>query len=180
MMFAFVAVCLITDLAERKIYNSVVLCGLVVAMGIHVVEQGFYLGFTYTISGFFTGIFLLLIPFVMGGLGAGDVKMLAMIGAFLGHGLVLPVMLASALVGGVFALVVMLREGEFLNRMKKLVISLLCFAGTRKSAHLENIDDDQRSGRAIPYGVALTVGVVIIYIMGSMNHLLPALTNANF
>ena len=75
-MFAFVTVCLVTDLTDRKIYNSVVLSGFALAMIIHMVEQGFLLGLTYTMSGFFTGILLLVIPFALGWLGAGDVKML--------------------------------------------------------------------------------------------------------
>ncbi len=179
-LFAFVTVCLVTDLAERKIYNSVVLFGLVAAFVCNIFAHGLYLGATYTLSGFFTGIFLLVIPFIMGGLGAGDVKMLGMIGAFVGHGAVVDVFLASAVAGGVFALVVMLKEGGFLKRMKKLLISLFCFACTRRTVYLDNLQDPSVAGKAIPFGVALSVGVIIVYVMGSLNNLMPVMNALPF
>lgn len=179
-LFVFVAVCLVTDLAERKIYNFVVFFGLSVALVFNIFAQGLYLGATYTLSGFFTGIFLLIIPFIMGGLGAGDVKMLGMVGAFVGHGVVVHVFLASALAGGVLALVVMLKEGGFLKRTKKLLISLCCFAFTRRTLYLDNLQDQSVTGKTIPFGVALSVGVIIVYVMGSMNYGMPGMSALPF
>lgn len=179
-LFFFVTICLVTDLVERKIYNSVVLFGLLAAFVGNIFAHGLYLGATYTLSGFFTGIFLLVIPFMMGGLGAGDVKMLGMVGAFVGHGAVVHVFLASALAGGVFALVVMLKEGGFLKRMKKLLISMCCFAFTRRTIYLDNLQDANVAGKAIPFGVALSVGVIIVYVMGSLNNLMSGMSALPF
>lgn len=169
-MFAFVAVCLITDLRTRKIYNSVILSGLAAALALNTGSMGLFGGAAFTVSGLLTGIILLIIPFILGGLGAGDVKMLGMIGAFVGHNTVVEVLVASAVAGGVLALVVMLKEGGFLRRMKKMVVALYCFIFVRKTVHLEGLEDKQANHHALPYAVALTVGVIVIYIMGSMNY----------
>lgn len=177
-MFIFVAICLITDLSERKIYNVVVLAGLITALTLNVWEQGLAAGVQNTFSGFFAGILLLLVPFILGGIGAGDVKMLGMVGAFLGSSLVFHVMLASALAGGVFAIFVMLREGNFIGRLKNMFFALYCTLAVRKAVHLQTLQDPQAQSRAIPYGAAITTGVIIVYIMGSMNHALSLLVIA--
>ncbi|MBW2186737.1 MAG: prepilin peptidase [Deltaproteobacteria bacterium] len=41
-------------------------------------------GFTTSVAGLVTGLLLLIIPYLMGGMGAGDVKALAALGALLG------------------------------------------------------------------------------------------------
>ncbi|WP_083798606.1 A24 family peptidase [Dethiobacter alkaliphilus] len=173
LMFGFVTVCMITDIIERKIYNVVVLAGLVTALVLNVIVQGFYSGAVFTLAGFFTGIFLLVIPFVFGGLGAGDVKMLGMIGAFTGYPVVIQVLLVSAIVGGVFALYTMLRQGKMFKRLKTFFLGIFCAAAARKTVHMNNLDEKDAGKNAIPYGVALSVGVIIVYVMGSMNYIMP-------
>ena len=60
------------------------------------------------------GIFLLIIVASRGGMGGGDMKLGAMLGAFLGWKLVLVAILIAILAGGVFAIVVLLlrRKGR--------------------------------------------------------------------
>lgn len=57
-----------------------------------------------SIYGLLLGGLLLIIPFALRGIGAGDVKLLAAVGAVLGPQLVLVVFLYGAIVGGGFAL----------------------------------------------------------------------------
>jgi prepilin peptidase CpaA len=176
-LFLFVAVCLYTDLTERKIYNSVILSGIVAALVINIIQLNMIAGTLFTFAGLLIGILLLLIPFIMGGLGAGDVKMLGMIGAFTGHGIVVQILLASAVVGGIYALIVMLAGRKLLSRMWKIVQGLYLFAVTKKMVYCNNLQDKDAEKNAIPYGVALSAGVIIIYVLGSMNH---ALTGISF
>lgn len=177
-LFFFVAICLVTDLAERKIYNVVVLAGSLAALGLNVWQQGFLPGVQNTFSGFFTGILLLLIPFILGGIGAGDVKMLGMVGAFLGSSLVLHVMLASAVAGGIFALFVMARERCLPRRLNNTFRAIWCTIVLRKAVYLQSLQDPEQERQSIPYGAAITTGVIIIYIMGSMNYALSVMVIA--
>lgn len=180
MLFLFVAVCLYTDLTERKIYNSVVLCGIVTALVINITLLNITEGIVFTFAGLFTGILLLIIPFIVGGLGAGDVKMLGMIGAFTGYGIVVQIMLASAVVGGIYALIVMLAGRKLMSRMWKIIQGFYLFAVTKKVVYCSNIKDKDAEKNAIPYGVALSAGVIIIYVLGSMNHAITGITFAGF
>ncbi|HHX75715.1 MAG TPA: peptidase A24 [Firmicutes bacterium] len=173
LLFVFVFVCLYTDLKSRKIYNKIVLAGFVSAWVLHLVSQGIAAGTKYTFYGFFTGVALLLVPYLVGGMGAGDVKMLGVIGAFAGSGRVVQIMLASALAGGVIALVTILKEGGGGRRMKNLLLSFYCFLFTRRKEHLAGLEDGNRPGKTLPYGVILALGVVIIYLLNSFNYSLP-------
>jgi prepilin peptidase CpaA len=173
LLFIFVIICLFTDLSERKIYNPVVLGGTLAALVINMLQLGVLDGFTYTAAGMFTGIFLLIMPFIAGGLGAGDVKMLGMIGAFVGYEMVVQVLLVSALVGGLYALFAMVVERRLFRGMWKLFIGLIMFVLTRKTVYLYNMEDNRGDRAMIPYGAALSAGVIIIYIMGSLNYNLP-------
>jgi len=173
MLFIFCTVCLYTDVAERKIYNGVILCGILAALGINIMQNGFITGFLFTATGLLTGIFLLIVPFIMGGLGAGDVKMLGMIGAFTGHLLVVQVLMVSAVVGGIFALAVMITNRNLLQRLWALLKGCALFVLTGNTVYFTGIHERNAQKNAIPYGAALSVGVIIIYIMGSMNYALP-------
>lgn len=140
-MFLFVAICLLTDLTKRKIYNAVVLSGFTAALVLNLLDMGLKSGFMQTFLGFFTGILLLLIPFILGGIGAGDVKMLGMVGAFLGSSLAVQVMLASALAGGVYALILMIKDGNLLRRLQNIYRAIWCSIVVRERIHLESLQD---------------------------------------
>ena len=169
----FVIICLVTDLRERKIYNKVIAAGLVTALITNVILQGFFNGLRFTLAGLLMGIILLLLPFSMGGLGAGDVKMLGMIGAFTGSLMVVQVMLVSALVGGVLALITLIQEGSVLRRLTQLLQRLYCFIFTRQSLYLGSCREAESQGKTIPYGVALSLGVIIVYLFSSLDYTLP-------
>jgi len=130
-------------------------------------------GTKFAFSGFLTGAALLFVPYLLGGMGAGDVKMLGVIGAFVGSEQVVQVMLAAALAGGVIALATMLKEGECGRRLKNLFLSLYCFFFTRRKEHLEGLEQKKRPGKTLPYGVVLAIGVVIIYLLNSFNYTFP-------
>lgn len=179
-LFIFVGVCLYTDLTERKIYNSVILCGIVAAFVINVIQLNMIEGTLFTFTGLLIGILLLIIPFILGGIGAGDVKMLGMIGAFTGHGIVVHIMVASSVVGGIYALIVMLAGRNLMKRMWRIIQSFYLTAATKKIIYCSNLQDPDAEKNAIPYGVALSAGVIIIYVLGSMNHALTGISFAAF
>lgn len=56
------------------------------------------------LQGFGTGLGLFLLPYAFGGMGAGDVKLMAAVGACLGFDLTLVAILYTTLAGGVYGL----------------------------------------------------------------------------
>jgi prepilin peptidase CpaA len=146
----------ITDLRNRKIYNLVVFPGIIAAFVFQLLLHGMG-GIVEALAGFAVGLSLLLIPYLLGGMGAGDVKLLAMIGAFKGALFVLIAAAYMALIGAVMALVVITCSKGSRNRMQVLAYLLY---GMR---HGVIIPIDYRGtfpSEAHPYGIAIAGGAL--------------------
>jgi prepilin peptidase CpaA len=111
-------------------------------------------------SGLLVGLGLLLPLFALRGLGGGDVKLLAALGAWIGPGAALWMVLWAAVAGGPLALAVALRAG-YLRSALQNVWSLLMFwrvSGLRPHPSLNlNISGAPR----LPYALPIAVGLVV-------------------
>ncbi len=92
-----------SDTLFSKIPNLFNLLLLLFAFGYHTSNNGLA-GFSLAFFGLLAGLGLFLIPFIMGGMGAGDVKALAVLGALLGPVTILQVFVYTGLVGGIMGL----------------------------------------------------------------------------
>jgi prepilin peptidase CpaA len=144
----------ITDLRNRKIYNIVVFPGIVIAFVFQIWFAGMS-GALEALSGFAVGLGLLLIPYLLGGMGAGDVKLLAMIGAFKGTLFVLVAASYMAVIGAVIAVIVLACGKGSLSRIK-LFIFLIC--GLNNGVIIPINYRGIFPSVATPYGVAIAGG----------------------
>jgi len=151
-----------TDLAVRKIPNVLVLSGLVLALALHgrLGPDGAWL--SAWLAGMLAGFFLFLPMYVGGGMAAGDVKLMAMVGAFAGPSQAFDIALASILAGGVLGLVLLLAGGRW--RQGWANVRLLLTALMLRQAGFQ-IPLPLITGRAsvggMPYGVAVAIGTAI-------------------
>jgi prepilin peptidase CpaA len=102
----------------------------------------------------------LLLPFVLlRSLGAGDWKLAGALGAFAGPGLLVDLLLASVLVAGVMAVVLVIYKGrtrQTVRNIGHILVSLVTFRLPGTQVSLDNPDSLK-----IPYGVALAFTVVL-------------------
>lgn len=84
-----------TDGRHHKIYNKVLLPFFLVALLIQPI---------ISLEGAALGFLFLILPYLIEGIGAGDVKLLAVYGALLGPHLIITVFLYGAILGGAVAL----------------------------------------------------------------------------
>lgn len=154
-LVSLVVVATATDLRTRRIPNALTLSGLVVGLALRAA-----LGFDALIAGLL-GVALALVltvPLVsLGGLGGGDAKLLAAVGAFLGLGDLPVALLVTALAGGALALALAVRRGaigETLSHAGGLVTRPFRPA----AAPLRTLRTP--GALAIPYGVAIAVGAL--------------------
>jgi prepilin peptidase CpaA len=161
MLLSIVILCVITDLHNRKIYNVVIFPGLIAAFISHLVLDGWY-AVGYALLGFLVGLSILLIPYLLGGMGAGDVKLLALIGAIKGIAFVLNTAVYMALIGALIAVFVLLcRKGM----VRRLITCFYFIYGLRYGVKLPlNI---YRGGLSAtyPYGVAIAGGAIMSYLV---------------
>lgn len=102
-LVALVLAAALTDLSWQKVPNWLTLSGVILALALHVVSGGLG-GALFSLAGLLTGFALLIGLYALGGTGAGDVKLLAAVGAFAGPARVVSIFFYTALLGGVYAL----------------------------------------------------------------------------
>lgn len=153
-------ICFITDLKQQKIYNKVIFPSLIAVLVIHLTASGFN-GLRLSLIGFMAGLAVLIIPYFLGGIGAGDVKLLATIGAIKGSYFVLNTALYMAVIGGVIAFVIIIFNGALIKVLKQLwmwMYLLLC--GIKYKLEFPTSSFLKK----YPYGVAIVGGAVICLI----------------
>ena len=91
-----------TDIWKFKVYNALTLPLLLGGLIYHAATAG-WAGLANSALGLLFGFAILLLFYAMGGMGAGDVKLMAAIGAWLGMPMTFYVFIASGLAGGVYA-----------------------------------------------------------------------------
>ncbi|MGZ3183280.1 MAG: A24 family peptidase [Telluria sp.] len=96
--------CALRDLFERRIPNPYLAAGFACAALLQLAAHGLP-GLLDGLGGALVGLGLLLPLYLVRGMGAGDVKLMAAAGAFLGPALALRACLASVFAGGAAALV---------------------------------------------------------------------------
>lgn len=168
LLFVLLVICVITDVKDRKIYNKVLLPFLSVAFVLHLAMGG-VTSLAYSLAGTAVGFSILLIPYFLGGMGAGDVKLLAVIGALKGTVFVLTAAVYMALAGGVLALFVLLFRRGAMDRLKQITMFL---GGLRSGMKLPLVLDKEALNKTYPYGVAIAIGAVAAVVFQSGGGLL--------
>lgn len=100
-----VAMATFSDIRTRRIPNWLVAAGTVIAVVYHALSP-FGEGAIFTLAGLAVGMAILIPLYVLRTMGAGDVKLMGMVGAFVGTAAVINVVLATMVAGGLLALAV--------------------------------------------------------------------------
>jgi prepilin peptidase CpaA len=153
-----------TDLRSFKIYNAISLPLLATGLAYHglVGGQGALLG---SLLGALFGFGVLVVLYVVGGMGAGDVKLLAAVGAWLGLPQTFYVFIASCLAAGVYALFLVCwyqTGGETLGNLKIIWHRLRVLGRhiAREDGVEAAVSLPGRRGRLIPFGAMIALGLI--------------------
>jgi len=154
-----------TDLRSRRIPNWLTVPGLLIGVAANTVFGG-WTGLKTSLVGAAVGLALLL-PFVLlRSLGAGDWKLAGALGAFVGAGLLVNLLLGSVFVAGLMAVGLVVYKGRIrqtLRNMGHILISLVTFRLPGAQVSLDNPESLK-----VPYGVALALTVVLYGILWKM------------
>ena len=112
-MFLGIAVCY--DLRFRRIPNWLTFPAMIVGIAYHTYFGGIP-AFFLSLGGLLLGFAVFFVFYAIGGMGAGDVKLMAAIGALLGPKDVLFAALYTAIAGGVYAILLLVTR----KRIEKL------------------------------------------------------------
>ncbi|MGO4272176.1 prepilin peptidase [Paenibacillus sp. TAF58] len=159
MLLTVLIISVISDVKSRKIYNKVIFPGIAAAFSVHAAFGGWN-GLGISAAGFFVGLGLLLIPYLLGGMGAGDVKLLALVGAMKGTIFVLMTSMYMALLGGIMALLILAFRKGALVKMRWICI---CTYSYRYGIILPIAADKKTLSATYPYGVAIAGGAMVCF-----------------
>jgi prepilin peptidase CpaA len=151
----------VTDVWKFKVYNALTLPLLAAGLLYH----GFRLEIADSIMGILFGFAALVPLYMIGGMGAGDVKLMAAIGAWLGLQLTFYVFIASSLAAGIYAIMLMVATGKVGETIVNLHILWLRLASIgrylasddRVEAEVKRTD---RRRRIIPFAAMVAIGIV--------------------
>jgi len=149
----------VLDLRTRRIPNALTFGAAAVALAIHGVTAG-WPGALLSASGWGVGFALFFPLFWLGGMGAGDVKLLAAVGAWLGPAGALWTGLFGAVAGGILALAVAMARGYTRTAMRNVgaMLRLWSIMGVQPVAGLTLAE---KSSARFPYALALAAGTMV-------------------
>jgi prepilin peptidase CpaA len=147
------------DLRTRRIPNLLTFGAAIAGIAYAIFAHG-AAGLLTSVGGWFMGCALFLPFFLLGGLGAGDVKLVAAIGAWLGPIIAFWVALYAMMAGGILAVVLALATGYLRQALTNLSLLLMHWrvAGIRPLSELTLAD---ARGPRLPYALPITVGTVV-------------------
>ena len=152
------------DLKTRRIPNYLTFGGALAGLGFQLGFHGWG-GLGLGLLGLALGFALLLLPYLMGGMGAGDVKALAAMGAWLGPRQTFWLFIYMALAGGVLALGILLWKGLLWYKIRVGWAYLFNLALTRSSGPSSPAPPGSQTP-GLPYGVALALGMIFLFWRG--------------
>lgn len=148
------------DLRFRRIPNLLTLPGVALGLLLLTLEAG-WPGLRTGLLGAATGAGLLFLPFALGGLGAGDVKLMTVVGAFGGPAFALRAFVGTALAGGLASAVLLWRAGRLGATLRIALwdgVALVAPAVPFLPLPRRPGEREAPVPAALPYGVAIAVG----------------------
>ena len=147
-----------TDLRTRRIPN-VLTFGAALAGLLYQLATGGIDGLGHAALGWLVGVVFFILPFALGGLGGGDVKLLGALGAWLGPGDAVWLALYTGAAGGALAIVVSLANGYLRTAIQniRLLLNHWQVAGI---AALPEITLERSEAPKLAYAFPILTGLV--------------------
>jgi prepilin peptidase CpaA len=157
----------IWDLCFRKIPNSLNITVAGISLIYYTILHGWD-GLFFSLQGILLGIALLFPPYLLGSMGAGDTKLMGSIGAVLGPKSVFVAFLYSAIMGGIYAAIMLLiyrRHAIFIIRNFVYGVKSLIYSKQWLSFEPpEGLTQDAKSPK-LYYGVPIAFGTLLYIVL---------------
>lgn len=161
-LIGLLTVAAVSDVRKGRIPNWLVFGGALYALAYNALYPVYPrdIGILFALGGLSVGLVALLPGYLLRVLGAGDVKLMAMVGSFVGTWAAVEAVLASLITGGMLAVVMSLYSGRLLLMLRNVVAlfrgTVLTFATAPGGL---TIQGGGSAGR-MPYGLAIALGTI--------------------
>lgn len=157
---AMVFVASIYDIKYRRIPNWLILAGLLSSI-FYQIFSGYGYGLVFWITGLGVGLFCFMPLYIMRAMGAGDVKLMAAVGSFLGGSAAIQTVMLTLFAGGALALLVMLWNRSWKLVLKNIGLMTANMTIAAMTRQLPKAEAPLKSAGNLPYGVAIAVGTLL-------------------
>jgi prepilin peptidase CpaA len=161
-LVAVLAIASVTDIRSHRIPNRLILPATLAGLGLNIIPAGAR-GLLFSIEGLFLGMGLFIIFYLMGSMGAGDVKLMGAVGSMLGPHMVFMAALCTVLMGGIYALAVIALHPAARAVRIAVMGTLMSFF----YSHSLRYDGPATGGKPprLCYGLAIAAGTVAAVIL---------------
>jgi prepilin peptidase CpaA len=150
--------------ARRRIIPNWLNLTILIGGIVQAVTFGMPVTVSQSLVGVLAGFGILLIPYILGAMGGGDVKMLAAIGAWLGAVGTLQVYLVAAVAGLIIVLVQCFLSGRLTQLFRNSTLILANFANYAQVGKAQVVATGQSLksvDKPLPYAVPTLIGVIV-------------------
>lgn len=156
LLLLLVTVAAINDIASRRIPNLLLLTGLIAALSLHAISPQPGKALLACLGGAIVGLLMFLPFYLTRGMAAGDVKMMATVGAFVGPAASLHIAILAWCAGGLMALALII----FRRRFRLALTNLWTLVRQAALRLPPTLTEAQPSAGSMPYGVAIATATI--------------------
>lgn len=164
---AFALVAAVCDIRNRRIPNLLTGPALVFGLGLHVYVDGMR-GLLSAGGAFLVCGAIFLVFYLAGGMGAGDVKLMAAVGCIAGLTSTAELLVLTSLAGGVMAVCFAMMRGSLKQTLANVAVLAAHHAQAGPTPHPE-INVKSAGGLRLPYGVAIAAGCLATFCLQQVN-----------
>lgn len=152
---------MVSDIRERKIPNRLTGPALLSGLLLHFVMDGMHgLGAAALATLIVGAIFMVF--HIAGGMGAGDVKLMAALGSLSATADVRNLLVATMIIGALFAVALAAWRGALRNTLRNMLVLVMHHSQNGIAAHPElNVSNDKTL--RLPYAVPMAVASAIVF-----------------
>ncbi len=159
-LLLLVAIAAVYDIRFRRIPNWLVLTGLLAGAGLNTFLQQ-WSGVRTSLLGIILAFLIYFPLYLLRGMGAGDVKLMAAIGAIVGPANWFGIFIVSALLGGIAAAILLLARGRLANSLWNIGFLFQRLLSLKAPYAREELDLSSPKSVKMPHGVAIAAGTAI-------------------
>jgi prepilin peptidase CpaA len=149
----------VIDVRTRRIPNALTFSAALVGLLFHVAMSG-STGAQFAAGGWVVGLLLLLPYFALGGMGAGDVKLVAALGAWLGPTQTFWLAIYAGIAGGAIGLMVAIAHG-YLRTALSNIFTMFFYWRVVGLKSVPGLTLESSTSPRVAYAIPILVGTVV-------------------
>lgn len=155
-LLTMLLVSVIIDIRHGKIPNYITLPAIFLGMVLNLTLYKLG-GITDSIQGILVALGIFIIPYILGIVGGGDVKLMMAVGALKGVNFALYSSFSVIICGGIIALIIMIKIKV---KVKDFFVKFGNFILQKKAIVIDEIELEENKNY-FPYSIAIAIGVII-------------------